>query len=119
EGAAGSRAEQQVTAVETERPVALTHRTRQQRVDRVHQRLVPGAPPEGKPYPRHEHMGDGVVITLMVIVNPTDTLIVAPDDSRDPGIDIDVGPVADQPQSRGQMRFMSPVCFGERTRKKA
>ena len=33
EGSAGSLAEQQITAVEAERPVALTHRTRQQRVD--------------------------------------------------------------------------------------
>lgn len=57
----------------------------------------------------HERAGDGVVIALMIVIHPAECGVVAGDDRGDAGIDVDIGPLAQQIEAGGKMRLMRPV----------
>ncbi len=69
--------------------------------------------------PATNTLRDRVVIALIVVIHPAHALVEARDDPGDVRIDIHIGPVADQPERRGEMRFMRPVGARQGARRRA
>src|SRR3546814_13846074 len=80
-----------VSAPAPARPRAPVDPARRSRLGRFRQ---------DKPHPRDKGASDAFVIASAVVVHPADTLVETADQSRDLGIDVDVGALGQQPQAR-------------------
>ena len=83
-------AHQPVLGEKAQRPVATAHRRMEQVVDQLMQRRIAVRFLEEKADSAQVCLGDGIVITLRVVVDPADTLVEAADELRKFGVEVDL-----------------------------